>query len=148
MTKERFLQIANEKKSKRKHGKNLLFAALFGGYMGIACQGLHDLYALHFSDETSFVLSSLTIVLLTGILTALNIYKKVSEVAGAGLFLPVSGFSNSVISSAIDAKTEGPIHGIGSNMFHLAGSVITFGFFSAILAGILYYFVQLFGGAL
>jgi stage V sporulation protein AC len=51
-------------------------------------------------------------------------------------------------SSALESKSEGLIYGIGSNMFKLAGSVITYGIVSAYILGILRYVVLVIGGAL
>ena len=75
--------------------------------------------------------------------TGLGVYDKVAKHAGAGLFVPITGFSNALTSSALECKHEGLIYGIGSNMFKLAGSVITYGIVSAILLSLITYGIRL-----
>jgi stage V sporulation protein AC len=89
-----------------------------------------------------------TIIFITALLTGFGIFDKISQNTGAGSFIPISGFANALTSSALESKSEGLIYGIGSNMFKLAGSVITYGIVSAYILGILRYFVMLIGGAL
>ena len=85
-----------------------------------------------------------TIILITAITTGFGIYDKAAQYCGAGLFIPISGFANSLTSAAMEGKSEGPIYGIGSNMFKLAGSVLTYGIASAFFFGALRFI--LFGG--
>jgi hypothetical protein len=75
-----------------------------------------------------------------------NIFDKIAQKCGAGTFVPISGFANALTSSALECKSEGIIYGIGSNMFKLAGSVITYGIVSAYLLGIVRYVVYVIGG--
>ena len=66
-------------------------------------------------------------------------YDKAAQKCGAGLFIPISGFANCLTSCAIEGRTEGPIFGIGSNMFKLAGSVLTYGIAAAFVFGTIRY---------
>ena len=88
---------------------------------------------------------SLTIVGITSLLTALGLFDKIGQRAGAGTYIPISGFANALTSCAIEGRSEGLIFGIGSNMFKLAGSVIVYGISSAIIYSIFYYFLSLLG---
>ena len=81
----------------------------------------------------------ITIILITCILTGVGVYDKIAKYLGAGIFIPITGFANSMCSSALESKTEGLIFGIGSNMFKLAGSVITYGVVSAYLVSLVRY---------
>lgn len=83
--------------------------------------------------ETSQTLMIMTMIGLAALLTGLGIFDKIGQICGAGTFIPITGFANAVVSSAMEGRSEGPIFGIGSNMFKLAGSVITYGITSAIL---------------
>jgi stage V sporulation protein AC len=65
------------------------------------------------------------------LLTGFGVYDHIGQFAGAGSAVPITGFGNSVISAAIEHRTEGFVLGVGGNMFKLAGSVILFGVFSA-----------------
>lgn len=78
-----------------------------------------------------------------GILTALGLYDKIGQFAKAGTIIPISGFENSLCSSAMEYKSEGLILGLGANILKLAGSVIVFGIISGFLVGLIKYLVTL-----
>ena len=71
-------------------------------------------------------------------LTAINVYSKIGKFAGAGSIVPITGFANSVVSPAIEYKTEGYVMGVGSKMFTVAGPVIVYGISSSIIVGLFY----------
>ena len=107
---------------KQTKGKNACIAFISGGIMGLIGQTLLQVYGtLGFEKEAA--------------LTGIGVYDTIAQKCGAGLFIPISGFANSLTSSAMEGRSEGPIYGIGSNMFKLAGSVITYGIVSAFLFG-------------
>ena len=85
----------------------------------------------------------ITIVLAAAILTGLGIYDRIGKKAGAGTFIPITGFSNSMTSSALEAKSEGLVTGIGANMFKLGGTVITFGIVASFILGGIRYVISL-----
>ena len=122
--------------------RKALIAFVSGGFVSLMAQFVNDLLLLVYSKENASILTVLIFILFAGILTGLGLYDKMASVAGAGLFVPITGFSNSLASSALECKREGPIYGIGSNMFKLAGSVITYGIVSAILFALIAYGVK------
>jgi len=67
------------------------------------------------------------------LLTGFGLYDRIAQFAGAGTAVPVTGFGNAVVASAIEYRTEGFILGVASNMLKLAGPVIVYGVFSAFL---------------
>ena len=75
-------------------------------------------------------------------LTAFNIFDNIAKYAGAGTLVPITGFSNSVVSPAMEFKTEGFVLGTASRMFIVAGPVIVYGTVSSIIAGLIYYFIK------
>lgn len=83
---------------------------------------------------------------LSALLTGLNIYPKVAKFGGAGTLVPITGFANSVVAPAIEYKKEGQIFGIGCKIFTIAGPVILYGILSSWIAGIAYYFFELWKG--
>lgn len=127
--------------------KNCLIGFFSGGFLGLIGQGLIDFYTytLSLSEDEAKALMSLTIIFVASLLTLIGVYKKVGRVCGAGLFLPTTGFANSVVSSAIEARQEGFILGVGSNIFSLAGSVITYGVVSAVFLVIIKFLLMLVG---
>lgn len=88
---------------------------------------------------------SLTLILLSVILTGLNIYPKMAKFGGAGTLVPITGFANSVASSAIEFQSEGQIFGIGCKIFTIAGPVILYGILGSWILGVLYYIFKFLG---
>lgn len=88
---------------------------------------------------------SLILILLSVILTGLNIYPKIGKFGGAGALVPITGFANSVAASAIEFKAEGQVFGIGCKIFTIAGPVILYGIMSSWILGLIYYILKIIG---
>lgn len=86
---------------------------------------------------------SVILILLSALLTGFNIYGKLVKWGGAGALVPITGFANSVVASAIEYRPEGNVFGIGCKIFTIAGPVILYGIFSSWVLGIIYWFIQL-----
>lgn len=82
---------------------------------------------------------SLILILFSVILTGCNLYSKIGRFGGAGSLVPITGFANSVASSAIEYKAEGHVFGIGCKIFTIAGPVILYGILSSWILGVIYY---------
>lgn len=82
---------------------------------------------------------SLILILFSVILTGCNLYSKIGRFGGAGSLVPITGFANSVASSAIEYKAEGQVFGIGCKIFTIAGPVILYGILSSWILGVIYY---------
>lgn len=95
--------------------------------------------------ETSGSWCSLILILLSVLLTGLNIYPKIGKFGGAGSLVPITGFAKSVAAPAIEFKAEGQIFGIGCKIFTIAGPVILYGTLSSWILGIVYYILKLTG---
>jgi stage V sporulation protein AC len=67
------------------------------------------------------------------------VFDKIAKHAGAGTLVPITGFSNAVVSCGLEYKTEGYIMGVGANMFRIAGPVIVYGVLAAVIYGVIYY---------
>jgi len=148
--KQRFKDIVKKTEDKKDKLGRVLIAFFSGGIVALIGQAFYDLYSKGFNinQKDSISLMLVTIIFITALLTGFGIFDKISQKTGAGTFIPISGFANALTSSALESKSEGLIYGIGSNMFKLAGSVITYGIVSAYILGILRYFVLFVGGAL
>lgn len=126
---------------------NCALAFLMGAIIGLLGNLEYDLLKRFTDLEENIIkgIMSLTFILLTAILTGIGCYKRIGQIFGAGLFIPITGFSNSMVSEAMEFTFEGPIYGIGSRMFSLAGSVITYGVLSSFIYGLIYFILTLFG---
>ena len=125
--------------------KNCFLAFTVGGTLCFIGQWLFFLYSyLGIEEKTSYILVTVTFIFLSSLATSLGFFDKIARYGGAGTLLPVTGFSNSVTSSAIDSKSEGLILGVGKGIFTVAGPVILYSTVSGTIYGIIYYLVKVF----
>ena len=94
----------------------------------------------YFGLETEACSSIVSIILIfiSAFLTALNIFNRLGKFAGAGTLVPITGFANSIVSPAMEYKSEGYVMGVGAKMFIVAGPVLVYGISASILIGIIY----------
>ena len=120
--------------------KNSLLAFLFGGAICVIGQLLGELYSYLGCDEKlSGILVTVTLIFVAAVLTGLGIFDKIARHAGAGTLVPVTGFSDAVVSQAMDAKSEGYVLGVGAKIYTVAGPVILYGLLSGVIYGLIYY---------
>ena len=125
--------------------KNCILAFLVGGSISAIGEGLYKLYynTMLMSEEDAGLLVSVSLIFAASLLTGIGVFDKIAKYAGAGTLVPITGFSNSVTSEALDAKSEGIIMGVGAKIFTVAGPVILFGISSGVLYGIYLFTVEL-----
>jgi stage V sporulation protein AC len=123
--------------------KNMATAFFFGGLVSLVGQVITwiNINMLDLDEETAVTYMIVTMILAASLLTGLGIYDKFGQVAKAGSFVPITGFSNSLTSAALEGKSEGIFQGIALNLFKLAGSVIVFAVVSGFFFGLLRYFL-------
>lgn len=127
--------------------KDCFFAFLFGGAICTLGQGLADLFMLlgfTLQDARTFV--SISLIFLSAALTAFGVYDNIAKYAGAGTLVPITGFANSMVSPALEFKSEGFITGLGSKMFVVSGPVLVFGLSASVFYGVVLYVIGLFQG--
>ena len=127
--------------------KDCLFAFLFGGAICTRGQGLADLFMLlgfTLQDARTFV--SISLIFLSAALTACGVYDNIAKYAGAGTLVPITGFANSMVSPALEFKSEGFVTGLGSKMFVVSGPVLVFGLSASVFYGVVLYVIGLFQG--
>ncbi len=143
ITKDNYKSYVFEKMPKSSHWKNMIWAFIVGGVICTIGQAFIELYKLWFSVEDASVLASGTMVLIAAIFTGLGIYDNIGRFAGAGSTIPITGFSNAVVSPALEFRSEGYIYGVGAKMFLVAGPVIVNGVTISVIIALL---TLLFGG--
>ncbi|MBQ2749296.1 MAG: stage V sporulation protein AC [Clostridia bacterium] len=125
--------------------RDLTGAFLIGGTICLLGQLLTEGYtALGANKELSGTLTSVTLIALGILLSALGLYAKLAKFAGAGTLVPITGFANSMASAAIEFKSEGFILGVGARMFQIAGPVIVYGVSASVVYGVIYWITTLF----
>ena len=102
--------------------------------------------ALGLGDDLSATATAVTMVFLGALLTGMGIYDRIAKVAGAGTIVPITGFANSVVSPAMEFKTEGFVMGVSAKLFTIAGPVLVYGVGASVLYGILYCVSRFFTG--
>ena len=90
------------------------------------------------STELSGTIVSIILIAISAFLTGLNIFNKIGKFAGAGSLIPITGFANSIVSPAMEYKSEGYVMGVGGKMFTVAGPVLVFGISASIIIGLVY----------
>lgn len=126
--------------------RDCLMAFLVGGLICALAEGLRSLYLLipGYTEETAGTLTSVTLVFVAVLLTALGVFDNIAKVAGAGTLVPIAGFANAVVSPALDSKSEGLVLGVGAKIFTVAGPVLLYGTLSGAIYGVIYWVILLF----
>ena len=92
-------------------------------------------------EATAWML--IVLIFIASFLTGLGVYDRIGVFAGAGSIVPITGFSNSVTSPAIEFKKEGIIFGLCVKMFTVAGPVIVNGLAISVIIGLIYFLIFL-----
>lgn len=120
--------------------KDAFCAFVFGGAICTFAELLLTLYqTMGIEENNARLFVTLTLVFITCFLTGIGVFDRVARIAGAGTFVPITGFANAVVSPAIDYTAEGYVMGLGAKMFIIAGPVIVYGTVASIIYGIIYW---------
>ena len=139
MEKRDYKKIVDRHKPTENRLFNAIIAFAVGGLVGLIGQLLIEFYSSWLSiptqDATSFMI--VTLVFVSCLFTALGFFDKWVTFAKCGLIIPITGFAHSMMSSGMEYRNEGPIFGVGANLFKLAGSVILYGIVAAWFFGMI-----------
>lgn len=136
-TKKDYLDYVDKKSPNSPIFKNCFNAFWVGGLICTIGQIIFDFCEFKGLDTvTCSTIVSITLIAVTALLTGLNIFNKIGKFAGAGSLVPITGFANSIVSPAIEYKSEGYVMGVGGKMFTVAGPVLVYGISTSILVGI------------
>lgn len=142
---KKYNEIAEKNKPQKQVLKHTFNAFIVGGIIGMIGEFFLNLYQKIFLlvKKKPHLLCCIPYID-AAILTGLGIYDRLGDFAGAGSFIPITGFSNAMTSSALEARSEGLVTGIGANIFKLGGAVITFGIVASFIVGGLRYVITYF----
>ena len=119
--------------------KNCLNSFLVGGLICTIGQFIMEICKYRGLDnDISSTITSIILIFLSAFLTALNVFNKIGKFAGAGSLIPITGFANSIVSPAMEYKSEGYVMGVGAKVFTVAGPVLVYGISTSIIVGIMY----------
>ena len=120
--------------------KNCFNAFWVGGLICSIGQIIMDICKSNgLNTQISGSIVSIILIGISALLTGLNIFNRIGKFAGAGSLIPITGFANSIVSPAMEYKSEGYIMGVGGKMFTVAGPVLVFGISTSIIVGIIYF---------
>ena len=141
---KKYNEYVQAKIPKTKNFPTLIYSFIVGGLICCIGQGIFDLLLFAFNDmsiesATSWML--IILIIIASILTGFGIYDRIGVFAGGGSIVPITGFSNSITSPAIEFKKEGIIFGLCVKMFTVAGPVIVNGIAVSIIIGLIYMFI-------
>ncbi len=135
---KKFENILKKNKPKNPILKHSIAAFVVGGFICIIGQLINDFYTSKgFSVLEASNMTSMTLVFIGSFLTGIGVYDKIGKKAGAGSIVPITGFANSIVSSAMEFKSEGFIFGVCAKMFIIAGPVLVYGITSSVIVGLI-----------
>lgn len=138
-SKEEYQTYVDDKTPNSPILKNCFNAFWVGGLICAIGQIIFEMCQMRGIDETnSYTVVSMLLIFCSAFLTALNVFNKIGKFAGAGSLIPITGFANSVVSPAMEYKSEGYVMGVGAKMFTVAGPVLVYGISTGILVGLVY----------
>lgn len=142
-SKKTYQEYVNKKSPNSPIISNCIRAFIIGGLICTIGQIISNICHIRGLDnETSGTVVSIILIGIAAFLTGLNIFNKIGKFAGAGSLIPITGFANSIVSPAMEYKSEGYIMGVGGKLFTVAGPVLVFGISSSIIIGIVYLIIN------
>ena len=144
MTDDQYKDYVEEKAKKSPIFKDVLLAFISGGVICIIGQIIMNIFLYYnVEKESATAFTSIILIFIGAFLTSINVYSTIGKYCGAGSAIPITGFSNSIVSPAIEFKTEGRILGLGANMFKIAGPVLVYGISTSVIVGFIYWIIKL-----
>ncbi len=137
-TQKEYSEYVNKKSPNSPILKDCFNAFWVGGLICSIGQIIMDFCMYKGMDNTlASTVVSISLIAISAILTALNVFNRIGKFAGAGSLVPITGFANSIVSPAIEYKSEGYVMGVGGKMFTVAGPVLVFGISASVIIGII-----------
>lgn len=138
-TQKEYQEYVNKKSPNSPILKNCFNSFWVGGLICTIGQFIMEFCKFRgFNEELSSTIVSILLIFLSAFLTSINIFNRIGKFAGAGTLVPITGFANSIVSPAMEYKSEGYVMGVGAKMFTVAGPVLVYGISTSILVGIAY----------
>ena len=137
MTPEAYAGLVKGREKPSPLAKDCALAFLIGGGICVLGQLVQEGWlALGLGRQEAAAATSASLILLSVLLTGLNLYNKLARYGGAGTLVPITGFANAVASPAIDFRSEGLVTGMAARMFTVAGPVIVYGVIASAVYGV------------
>ena len=137
---DRYAALVKRLSPRSDMGKGLFRAFWVGGTICCLGQALQEaaVHWLQMTPQSAGTFCSVGLIFLTALLTALGLFDRIGQYAGAGAFVPISGFANAMVSPAMEFRREGLVLGLGGKLFSIAGPVLVWGVSASVIAGVIY----------
>lgn len=143
LSKKEYAEIVKKKSPPSPIIRDICFAFVIGGLFCVLGQIINStIKSFGLGKEDTAALTSAAMIFLGAFLTGIGIYDDIAKYAGGGSLVPITGFANSIVSPAIEYKTEGQILGVGAKMFTIAGPVLVYGISASVIYGVIYFFLK------
>ena len=143
MSPKEYQEYVKQKSKKSPIVKDTILAFLIGGAICVMGQLIRNSWSAYgLAAEDAATATSVSLIFLSVLLTALNLYNKLGRYGGAGTLVPITGFANAVSSPAIDFRAEGIVTGMAAKMFLVAGPVIVFGTAASVVYGVVLWIIK------
>lgn len=140
---KRYSQLVDKKSPPSDLFKDLCLSFVIGGIICVIGQLINFwISSFDLKKEDAASLTSATLILIGALLTGIGIYDNIARYGKAGTLVPITGFANSIVSPAMEYKTEGYVLGVGAKMFIIAGPVLVYGITASAIYGVIYYFLK------
>lgn len=140
MKKKEYQKLASQVAAKSPVLKNCVLAFSVGGAICTLGEALRVLFlSIKIEKDVAAALVPISLIFLGAFFTALGLYEKLAKYAGAGTVIPITGFANSIVSPAIEFKSEGLVLGMAAKMFTVAGPVLVYGIVASVVYGLAAY---------
>ncbi|MDI6906327.1 MAG: stage V sporulation protein AC [Thermoanaerobacterales bacterium] len=137
------MRISDRMKPKPPVLRNTIWAFAVGGLITILGQALLLFFqGLGLAPLAAGTATSITLIFLAALLTGLGVYDEIARYAGAGTIVPITGFANSMVAPALEAKAEGLVLGVGARLFTIAGPILVFGIVAGWIMGLIYLLIR------
>lgn len=143
MTKKEYGKLVKQKSPNSTLFKDMCLSFVIGGLFCVVGQLISfGVSKLGLGKEDTAAIVSAAMIFIGAFLTGIGVYDDIARYGGGGTLVPITGFANSIVSPAIEYKTEGYILGVGAKMFTIAGPVFVYGISASVIYGIIYYFIS------
>lgn len=139
-----YLQLVDRLTPKSAFTQSLLRSFWVGGaicFLG-QCLLMTGTGPLMLSREDAAAFTSIVLVFLASLLTGIGVYDRIGKYAGGGSIVPITGFANSIVASAMEYRREGLVMGVGARLFQIAGPVLVYGIGSSVIVGVIAWLVE------
>lgn len=140
---KQYSELVDQKSPPSELFKDMCLSFVIGGLICVVGQLINNLISsFDLKKEDASSLTSASLILIGALLTGIGVYDNIARYGKAGTLVPITGFANSIVSPAMEYKTEGYVLGVGAKMFIIAGPVLVYGITASAVYGAIYYFLK------